>query len=106
LTAAPAPAAQRRPEDVAFSMALGMVAFLPRLFVAIAWAREPVWDGHYYHLGASRIATINDRAHARIPALQTFAATQTRRWAHLRLGHARSKQIANLLHCVSIGILP
>jgi 4-amino-4-deoxy-L-arabinose transferase-like glycosyltransferase len=33
-----------------------MVAFLPRLFVAIAWAREPVWDGHYYHLGASRIA--------------------------------------------------
>jgi hypothetical protein len=33
-----------------------MVAFLPRLFVAIAWAREPVWDGHYYHLGATRIA--------------------------------------------------
>jgi Dolichyl-phosphate-mannose-protein mannosyltransferase len=33
-----------------------MVAFLPRLFVAIAWAKEPVWDGHYYHLGASRIA--------------------------------------------------
>jgi len=54
LTAAPAP--QRRPEDVAFSWALGMVALLPRLFVAIAWAREPVWDGHYYHLGASRIA--------------------------------------------------
>jgi 4-amino-4-deoxy-L-arabinose transferase-like glycosyltransferase len=41
---------------VAFSWALGMVALLPRLFVAIAWAREPVWDGHYYHLGASRIA--------------------------------------------------
>jgi hypothetical protein len=33
-----------------------MVALLPRLFVAIAWAKEPVWDGHYYHLGASRIA--------------------------------------------------
>ncbi|MES1185869.1 MAG: glycosyltransferase family 39 protein [Myxococcales bacterium] len=54
MTAAPVP--QRRPEDVAFSWALGMVALLPRLFVAIAWAREPVWDGHYYHLGASRIA--------------------------------------------------
>jgi 4-amino-4-deoxy-L-arabinose transferase-like glycosyltransferase len=51
-----APAERRRPEDVAFSMALGMVALLPRLFVAIAWAREPVWDGHYYHVGASRIA--------------------------------------------------
>jgi 4-amino-4-deoxy-L-arabinose transferase-like glycosyltransferase len=43
-------------EDLAFSFALGVVALLPRLFVAIAWAREPVWDGHYYHLGASRIA--------------------------------------------------
>ena len=52
VTAAP----PRRPEDVAFSWALAMVALLPRLFVAIAWAREPVWDGHYYHLGASRIA--------------------------------------------------
>ncbi len=46
----------RRPEDIAYSWALGMVALLPRLFVAIAWAREPVWDGHYYHLGASRLA--------------------------------------------------
>lgn len=48
--------APRRAADVAYSCALGLVALLPRLFVAIAWAREPVWDGHYYHLGASRIA--------------------------------------------------
>ena len=36
-----------------------MVAFaalLPRLYVALAWAREPVWDGHYYDFGARRIA--------------------------------------------------
>lgn len=46
----------RRADDLAFSWALGMVALLPRLFVAIAWAREPVWDGHYYHLGATRLA--------------------------------------------------
>jgi 4-amino-4-deoxy-L-arabinose transferase-like glycosyltransferase len=46
----------RPAKDIAFSWALAMVALLPRLFVAIAWAREPVWDGHYYHLGASRIA--------------------------------------------------
>ena len=52
----PTPPPPRRPEDVAFSWALGMVALLPRLFVAIAWAREPVWDGHYYHLGATRLA--------------------------------------------------
>lgn len=42
--------------DAPFTIALGLVALLPRLFVAIAWAREPVWDGHYYHFGAERIA--------------------------------------------------
>jgi hypothetical protein len=35
---------------------VGAVALLPRLFVALAWSREPVWDGHYYHFGALRIA--------------------------------------------------
>jgi 4-amino-4-deoxy-L-arabinose transferase-like glycosyltransferase len=34
----------------------GVLALLPRLYVAIAWAREPVWDGHYYDFGARRIA--------------------------------------------------
>ena len=33
------------------------VALLPRLYVALAWAREPVWDGFYYHLGARQIAS-------------------------------------------------
>jgi len=42
--------------DIAFTLAVFMVALLPRLFVAIAWAKEPVWDGHYYHFGAERIA--------------------------------------------------
>lgn len=43
-------------EDLAFTWALAVVALVPRLFVALAWAREPVWDGHYYHFGAERIA--------------------------------------------------
>jgi len=34
----------------------GVLSLLPRLYVAIAWAREPVWDGHYYDFGARRIA--------------------------------------------------
>ncbi|MGC4095177.1 MAG: glycosyltransferase family 39 protein [Polyangiaceae bacterium] len=37
-------------------LTLLLVAFLPRLYVAVAWSREPVWDGHYYHFGAERIA--------------------------------------------------
>jgi 4-amino-4-deoxy-L-arabinose transferase-like glycosyltransferase len=44
------------PRDSAFTLAVFLVALLPRLFVAIAWAKEPVWDGHYYHFGAERIA--------------------------------------------------
>jgi 4-amino-4-deoxy-L-arabinose transferase-like glycosyltransferase len=42
--------------DVVFTLIVGAVALLPRLFVALAWSREPVWDGHYYHFGALRIA--------------------------------------------------
>ena len=42
--------------DLAFTLAVTVIALLPRLFVAVAWAREPVWDGHYYHFGATRIA--------------------------------------------------
>jgi 4-amino-4-deoxy-L-arabinose transferase-like glycosyltransferase len=41
--------------ELVFSLALFVVALAPRLFVALAWAKEPVWDGHYYHFGATRI---------------------------------------------------
>jgi len=51
-----APAAARSARDLTFTLALFVIALLPRLFVAIAWAKEPVWDGHYYHFGAERIA--------------------------------------------------
>ncbi len=46
----------RGERDLWFSACLGVLAFLPRLYVAIAWSREPVWDGHYYDFGARRIA--------------------------------------------------
>ena len=42
--------------DVWFTLGLTLLALLPRLYVALAWAKEPVWDGHYYHFGATRIA--------------------------------------------------
>ncbi|MFT3768009.1 MAG: glycosyltransferase family 39 protein [Minicystis sp.] len=42
--------------DLLFTAALFVLALYPRLYVAIAWAREPVWDGHYYDFGAKRIA--------------------------------------------------
>ncbi len=39
-----------------FAVVLFAVALAPRLFVALFWAQEPVWDGHYYDFGARRIA--------------------------------------------------
>lgn len=47
---------ERNTRDRWFSALLFIVALLPRVYVAIAWAREPVWDGHYYDFGARRIA--------------------------------------------------
>src|SRR6266511_5232216 len=38
----------RTDRDFFFSAFLGVVALLPRLYVAIAWPRVLVWDGHYY----------------------------------------------------------
>ncbi|WP_437689954.1 glycosyltransferase family 39 protein [Sorangium sp. So ce176] len=46
----------RRGGDLGFSAIAFVLALLPRLYVALAWAREPVWDGHYYDFGARRIA--------------------------------------------------
>jgi hypothetical protein len=39
-----------------FSFAVFVIALIPRVYVATAWSHEPVWDGHYYHFGATRIA--------------------------------------------------
>src|SRR6188768_3506525 len=50
------PASARAGGDLAFSALAFVLALLPRLYVAIAWTREPVWDGHYYDFGARRIA--------------------------------------------------
>jgi 4-amino-4-deoxy-L-arabinose transferase-like glycosyltransferase len=45
-----------RDAEIAFGLALFFAALVPRLFVALHWAGEPVWDGHYYDFGARRIA--------------------------------------------------
>jgi 4-amino-4-deoxy-L-arabinose transferase-like glycosyltransferase len=46
----------RDTKDYVYTAVVALVALLPRLYVAIAWSKEPVWDGHYYHLGAERLA--------------------------------------------------
>ncbi len=42
--------------DTLFGALLFVLALVPRLGVALAFASEAVWDGHYYDFGAKRIA--------------------------------------------------
>jgi 4-amino-4-deoxy-L-arabinose transferase-like glycosyltransferase len=42
--------------EALFAALLFVLALAPRVYVALAWAGEPVWDGHYYDFGARRIA--------------------------------------------------
>lgn len=42
--------------DIGFSVGIVLLAAAARLFVALNFASEPVWDGHYYHFGAVRLA--------------------------------------------------
>jgi 4-amino-4-deoxy-L-arabinose transferase-like glycosyltransferase len=46
----------RQDRDGRFGLALFALALAPRLYVALAWSGEPVWDGHYYDFAARRIA--------------------------------------------------
>jgi 4-amino-4-deoxy-L-arabinose transferase-like glycosyltransferase len=48
--------AARMRGDAEFGAWLFAIALLPRLWVALSWAGEAVWDGHYYDFGARRIA--------------------------------------------------
>jgi len=55
----PPAAAGRTPaawRDAMFGALLFVVALVPRLWVALAWSGEAVWDGHYYDFGAKRSA--------------------------------------------------
>ena len=45
-----------RSNDALFGALLFALALAPRLAVALAFAGEAVWDGHYYDFGAKRIA--------------------------------------------------
>jgi hypothetical protein len=58
--------------------ALGIfaLALLPRMYAAIAWAREPVWDGHYYDIGARSIA-----------AGRGYVGVEGGAWCHYPVGY-------------------
>lgn len=70
--------------DVVFTFAVGAIALLPRLFVALAWSHEPVWDGHYYHFGALRIA----QGFGYSEDVLVNGAKMWRPWCHYPVGYS------------------
>ncbi len=64
--------------------ALFVLALAPRLHVATHWAREPVWDGHYYHFGAQRIASGFGYGDERL----TAAGPVFHPWCHYPVGYS------------------
>jgi len=60
------------------------VALAPRLYVALAWAGEPVWDGHYYDFGAQRIA----EGHGYSDDLSTATGIVWHPWCHYPVGYS------------------
>jgi len=77
-----APAA--RSPDINFSIALGLGAFLIRAIAALWLAREPIWDGHYYHFGAQRIA--QGQGYSEDALVQ--GVTVWKPWAHYPVGYS------------------
>ena len=59
--------------DALFGAGLFALALAPRLYVALAWAGEPVWDGHYYDFGA-RPALRSRMVASLTPCLAAIAA--------------------------------
>lgn len=76
--------ARIRADDRLFTLAVTLVALIPRLFVAIAWTREPVWDGHYYHFGAERIA----QGFGYSEDVAVAGALVSKPWCHYPVGYS------------------
>jgi 4-amino-4-deoxy-L-arabinose transferase-like glycosyltransferase len=70
--------------EPAFGALLFVVALVPRLWVALSWSGEAVWDGHYYDFGARRIAAGLGYSDDR-----TIAGTLTwHPWCHYPVGYS------------------
>lgn len=67
-----------------FSAAAFLAALAPRLYVALAFAVEPVWDGHYYDFGARRIA----EGHGYSDDVVVDGVTRWHPWCHYPVGYS------------------
>ena len=71
-------------EAKVFCLLLFIVAFALRLGASLAYAGEPVWDGHYYDFGARRIAEGHGYSDDRTIA----GVTTWHPWCHYPVGYS------------------
>lgn len=70
--------------DATFLTVIALLAVSVRLLVAHWWATEPVWDGHYYHYGAQRLAAnLGYSEDAIIGGVRVWKP-----WAHYPVGYS------------------
>ena len=69
---------------VRVSAVLFVAALIPRVYVATRWAHEAVWDGHYYHFGAQRIAEGHGYSDGRV----TPQGVEWHPWCHYPVGYS------------------
>jgi 4-amino-4-deoxy-L-arabinose transferase-like glycosyltransferase len=67
-----------------FAVGLALIALAPRLYVALEWAHEPVWDAHYYDFGARRIAA----GHGYSDDLALNGVSRWHPWCHYPVGYS------------------
>ena len=81
---APARRGDQREQSSAFGALLVAIAALPRLYVALVWSGEAVWDGHYYDFGARRIA----QGFGYSDDLMVDGALRWHPWCHYPVGYS------------------
>jgi hypothetical protein len=73
-----------RRDDWLFGALLFVLALAPRVAVGLAWAAEPVWDGHYYDFAARRIA----EGHGYSDDLTIAGRLVWHPWCHYPVGYS------------------
>jgi len=88
--------------DWPFTISLIVVALAARVLVALVFAREPVWDGHYYHFGAQRLASGLGYSED----VTVLGRTVWKAWTHYPVGYSAFLSFFYRIFGADIGTAP
>jgi len=88
--------------DWAFTIALCVVALAVRVLCCLIFSREPVWDGHYYHFGAERLASGLGYSED----VTVGGRTVWKAWTHYPVGYSAFLSVFYRLFGSAVGTAP